>query len=250
MAVSLGRALLFRSSIFYALATLLLLQSGCARYNYYPRGVHHANDRQLTAGMYDVQPGDTLYGIAKRAGLDYKLLASRNGIRPPYTIYVGQKLFLKAKALSSAKLPISKSKREEEHAKKHGVANQSATKFLWPVEGRLSSQFGPRNNRMHDGIDIAAQKGADVRASAAGLVVYADSRLTGYGNLIIIRHSRDLFTAYAHNQKNLVKRGDEVRSGQLIALVGTSGRSTGPHLHFEVRRGETAVNPLAYLPKR
>ncbi|MDQ6951226.1 MAG: M23 family metallopeptidase [Mariprofundales bacterium] len=103
---------------------------------------------------------------------------------------------------------------------------------------------------MHDGIDIGVKIGTPVTAAAAGTVVYSDHRLTGYGNLIIIRHSRDLFTAYAHNQRNLVRRGDRVRSGQIIAKVGSTGHSTGPHLHFEVRRGTTPVDPLLYLPKR
>ena len=103
---------------------------------------------------------------------------------------------------------------------------------------------------MHDGIDIAAKAGTPIYAAAAGKVVYADSRLTGYGNLIIIRHSSDMFTAYAHNRNNLVVVGQMVKQGQHIANVGATGRASGPHLHFEVRRGERAVDPLAYLPKR
>jgi len=74
--------------------------------------------------------------------------------------------------------------------------------------------------------------------------------LSGYGKLVIVRHSGNVFTAYAHNQRNLVRKGDRVRSGDVIARVGSSGRATGPHLHFEVRRGSTPVDPLAYLPKR
>jgi len=103
---------------------------------------------------------------------------------------------------------------------------------------------------MHDGIDIGAKLGSPVIAAADGTVVYSDHRLAGYGNLIIIRHRKNLFTAYAHNQKNLVHRGDKVRAGQKIARIGKTGHSTGPHLHFEVRRGTTPVDPLLYLPKR
>ena len=103
---------------------------------------------------------------------------------------------------------------------------------------------------MHDGINIDAPEGTPVHAAADGDVVYASHRLTGYGKLIIIRHARDMFTAYAHNQRNLVHKGDRVKAGDIIARVGRSGRSSGPHLHFEVRRGPTPVDPLAYLPGR
>jgi len=103
---------------------------------------------------------------------------------------------------------------------------------------------------MHDGIDIGAARGTPVVAAASGKVVYADHRLSGYGKLVIIRHSGNVFTAYAHNQRNLVRKGDRVRAGSVIARVGSSGRATGAHLHFEVRRGSTPVDPLAYLPRR
>ncbi len=103
---------------------------------------------------------------------------------------------------------------------------------------------------MHDGIDISASEGTAIHAAANGEVVYADQRLSGYGRMVIIRHANNMFTAYAHNQRNLVKKGQRVKQGAVIARVGHSGRATGPHLHFEVRRGTTAVDPLAYLPAR
>lgn len=101
---------------------------------------------------------------------------------------------------------------------------------------------------MHDGIDIAAPEGTPIHAAAAGEVVYADSRLAGYGKLIILRHRYNQFTAYAHNQRNLVHKGDRVKAGQVIARVGKTGRATAPHLHFEIRRGSTPVDPFSYLP--
>jgi len=123
-------------------------------------------------------------------------------------------------------------------------------RLIWPVDGVVTSRFGRRHGRMHDGIDIAAPRGTPVRAAASGVVVYADRRLAGYGNLIILRHDANLFTVYAHNQRNLVRVGQRVRQGQTIALVGSTGRATGPHLHFEVRIGAKPVDPLAYLPPR
>lgn len=103
---------------------------------------------------------------------------------------------------------------------------------------------------MHDGIDISVREGTPVRAATGGTVVYSDNRLSGYGNLVIIRHGKNLFTAYAHNQRNLVRKGDVVKRGDTIARAGQTGRITGPHLHFEVRHGSTAVDPLSYLPGR
>ena len=118
------------------------------------------------------------------------------------------------------------------------------------MTGTITSRFGPRHGHWHDGIDIAAARGTPVRAAAAGTVIYADRRLAGYGNLIILRHPHNIFTAYAHNERMLVKQGEHVRQGQVIATVGATGRATGPHLHFEVRIGARPVDPLAYLPPR
>ncbi|MDX8392659.1 MAG: M23 family metallopeptidase [Mariprofundaceae bacterium] len=213
---------------------------------------------------YQVRSGDTLGSIAKRHQLDYQALAQRNHLRTPFTIYVGQRLYLWHKAPRSTYLPVPKARKKAppKIAKKHAKPVRKAAKkssraihkgkvnLHWPVRGKISSKFGSRQGRPHDGIDIAAKEGSPVRAAAAGEVVYADHRLTGYGNLIIVRHSHDMFTAYAHNQRNLVHKGQKIKRGDMIARVGHTGRSSGPHLHFEVRRGPTPVNPLVYLPRR
>lgn len=236
---------------------LLLLLSACFRtvVSYTPLpGAHEA---------YQVRPGDTLGSIAKRHNLDYRDLAARNHIRSPYTIYVGQQIYLRSNAPKSSYLPmpservqarakppvnapISKSTRVE----KRPAIKSVRVNLQWPLNGRVTSRFGSRQGRPHDGIDIGGKEGAPVYAAAAGEVVYADNRLTGYGHLIIVRHSHDMFTAYAHNQRNLVSKGQRVKQGDIIARVGHTGRASGPHLHFEVRRGPTPVDPLAYLPKR
>ncbi|MFQ5581538.1 MAG: peptidoglycan DD-metalloendopeptidase family protein [Mariprofundaceae bacterium] len=206
---------------------------------------------------YTVRADDTLYSIGKRFGVDYHLLARRNHLRYPYTIYVGQHIYLTSTAPRASYIPVPKNsragktrttskskKKTTQAANKHGLV-----KLKWPVQGKITSHFGRRGSRVHDGIDISAREGTSVYAAGSGEVVYADQRLTGYGKLIIIRHGRDLFTAYAHNQRNLVRKGAQVRTGDVIARVGRSGRASGPHLHFEVRRGSTPVDPLAYLPK-
>jgi len=213
---------------------------------------------------YQVRPGDTLVEIAKRFHLGYRVLAQRNHLRPPYTIYVGQQIHLWRQAPKPSYLPmprihkqarrhsaagktkIHKAKQKAIHRVRHGVR----VKLQWPLHGKVTSRFGRRHGRGHDGIDIGAREGTPVRAAAGGKVVYSDHRLSGYGNLIIVRHSHDMFTAYAHNKRNLVRKGERVKQGDIIARVGHSGRASGPHLHFEVRRGPTPVDPLAYLPRR
>ncbi len=223
----------------------------CSRYDYYPRGIHQdekSDEVVKNAAVYIVKDNDSLYSIGKRYNVDYHLLAKRNGIKRPYTIYVGQRVYIHGKIAPVKNEAAIKYKPTK--APLLPLAGQGKVKLIWPTVGRLSSRFGPRKKRMHDGIDIAAKEGTPVIAAAPGVVVYADAKLTGYGNLIIVRHTSDMFTAYAHNQKNLVKRGEKVAAGQKIAYVGSTGRASGAHLHFEVRRGETAVDPLAYLPKR
>jgi len=234
-----------------AILLLVLMSASCHR----TEVPHQAKNSQHRSSVYIVHAGDTLYSIGKRFGIDYHSLARRNHIRYPYRIYVGQQLLLAGTALHSRRLPgIGAGKsvhRTSPHAPpgKHRAAT-SSIRLVWPLRGKITSRFGKRGSRMHDGIDISASEGAAVYAAASGDVVYADQRLSGYGRMVIIRHAGNIFTAYAHNQRNLVKKGQHVKQGAVIARVGHSGRATGPHLHFEVRRGTTPVDPLAYLPAR
>lgn len=116
--------------------------------------------------------------------------------------------------------------------------------FLWPVpsSSRISSGFGKRWGRQHEGIDIPARIGAHILAAKDGTVVHSGG-MGGYGNIIVISHGDGLFSVYAHNNKNLVSRGDKVHQGQVIGQVGNTGRSTGPHLHFEIRHDSQALDP-------
>jgi len=220
------------------------------------------------ASIYQVRAGDTLYSVAKRYGTDYRVLGRRNHIRSPYTLYAGQRLYLRGIAPRPSYIPLPKTNKKNVRrvrkkkllrhrtVKSRGhkipgkVIHRRRVHLHWPVRGKVTSGFGRRHGRPHDGIDISVPEGTPVRAAATGDVVYSSRRLTGYGNLIIIRHTQDMFTAYAHNQINLVRRGAHVKRGDIIARVGRTGHATGPHLHFEVRRGPTPVNPLVYLPKR
>lgn len=122
-------------------------------------------------------------------------------------------------------------------------------RFIWPVPNhyKVSSNFGPRGHRHHDGIDIPAPKGTPIVATDSGVVIYSDNGIRGYGNMIVLAHPDDVFTVYAHNRKNLVDKGEKVRKGEKIAEVGNTGRSTGPHLHFEIRVKNQVRNPGRYL---
>lgn len=117
----------------------------------------------------------------------------------------------------------------------------------WPLRGVLYGRFGVREGRRHDGIDIAAPEGTPVAAAADGTVIFAGEQ-AGYGSLAILRHDGGLVTVYAHNSSLLVREGERVRRGQPIAKVGQTGKTSGPHLHFEVREGTRPRNPLLYLP--
>ncbi len=123
------------------------------------------------------------------------------------------------------------------------------SKFVWPVRGKIISPFGSiGKGRNNDGINIKASKGTAVKAADAGTIAYAGNELKGFGNLILIKHNDGWITAYAHNEKLLVRKGQKVRKGEKIATVGATGGVNTPQLHFEVRRGKKAVNPKSYLP--
>ena len=131
------------------------------------------------------------------------------------------------------------------------VAAQYATrlKLLWPVPSSrvVSSGFGPRWRKKHHGIDIKAREGASIVAAEQGKVIYSGSRLRGFGKMVVIRHAHGLYTLYAHNQRNLVGVNQYVQRGQVVGRVGHTGRSTGNHLHFEIRMGDEAINPLVFF---
>jgi murein DD-endopeptidase MepM/ murein hydrolase activator NlpD len=127
-----------------------------------------------------------------------------------------------------------------------GTGAPSAAGFIWPVNGPVVSGFGMRWGRMHEGIDISASSGTPIRAAAAGTVIHA-GWLGGYGNLVVVDHGDGLSTAYAHASSILVGLGQQVAQGETLSLVGSTGNSSGPHLHFEVRVNGSAVDPLFYL---
>ena len=130
------------------------------------------------------------------------------------------------------------------------VPESYAGALRWPLDAYVvSSEYGERWGKIHKGMDMAADVGEPVYAIADGEVIYAGDGLRGYGNVIILRHDRKTSSLYAHNSELKVKQGDHVSQGTLIALLGSTGHSTGPHVHFEIRDGDAAVNPRTVLPK-
>ena len=125
-------------------------------------------------------------------------------------------------------------------------------RFLWPVPSsrKVSSSYGARNGRAHEGIDIAAPLGSYILAIDDGVVIYSGQELGGYGNITVLAHRGGYFSVYAHAMKNYTRKGQKVYRGQVIALVGMTGRSTGPHLHFEIRKNSEAFDPEEYLAKK
>jgi len=197
---------------------------------------------------YVVAPGETLEAIARRADIPMADLVEINGLADPADARPGRLIFILASpgqapspttAAGDAPLPPT-------------LMATDGTPLRWPLApGRIvvGSPFGTREGRPHEGIDLPAPVGTPVFAAADGRVVYAGNGIRGYGNLIVVRHAGDLLTVYAHNSVLLVAQGQEVRAGTRIALVGQSGRATGPHLHFEVRAGQIPRNPMGFLPQ-
>lgn len=209
-----------------------------------------------TTQYHIVQKGDTLYGVARQYNVDVTTLSRINHLQPPYALKIGQKLALSGtiSGSSNSSKQVARQKTTPQQFKKNvvqkeqPVKNRSA-KFLWPVRGRVISNFGViGKGRKNDGINIAAARGTNVKAADKGTVAYAGNQLKGFGNLILIKHADGWITAYAHNEKIFVQKGQKVIKGEKIATVGSSGGVNSPQLHFEVRAGKKAVDPRKYLP--
>ncbi len=246
------------------LLMLVFLVSGCSHQRLDIPVSNRTRPETVMRGSHIVQPGETLFSIAWRYGQDYRRLASANRIASPYIIYPGQRLTLsgrasttysKPKVVAQASKPQPAKTTKTKVYKKESVAsvkkttdNVRVSSWRWPVKGKVVSRFSSQG-RVNKGIDIAGKIGEPVFATAAGEVVYAGSGLTGYGNLIIIKHNGSYLSAYAHNKALLVREGSTVKAGQKIAEIGSTGTSE-PKLHFEIRRNGKPVDPLLYLSKR
>jgi len=229
--------------------------TGCSTTkNYAPVRNYHRNSLNKEK-YYEVKQGDTLYSIGFRSGNDYKQLAIWNKISPPYLLKVGQKIQLfqskqTPRMASRFSGKTRKLKTKNKLAKKTLTISNDNKKVLkfhwqWPLKGLILKTFSKKANK---GIDIAGKIGQKVKSAAPGKVVYSGAGLAGYGNLLIIKHNYLYLSAYANNSRLLVKEGDVVKKGQVIAEVGRIGVKKAS-LHFEIRKKGKPVNPLRYLPK-
>ena len=208
------------------------------------RGVYHT-----------VQKGQTLHFIARAYNVNIDRLKRINGVYDPSRLQIGTRLWIpEARQVLNIDSKINKQALAKNKKKRKRALNKSIKAIkgflIWPVKGQLTSRFGNRSGRHHDGIDIGARRGTSIVAAAEGKVMFAGWGPTGYGLMIIIKHKNVLTTVYAHNSHIHVHKNQMVKKGQKIASVGSTGRSTGPHLHFEVRNDSLPMNPLNYLPKK
>lgn len=221
-----------------------LLLAGCS-------GNKSSDSGSSSGAVYTVKRGDTLYRISRTTGTSVKDLARLNGISPPYTIEVGQKLKLGGSKTTAGKTS-KKSSTQTAAARPSSSVPQSSWPpvgqrcWLWPASGKVVLPYSTADGG-NKGIDISAARGTPVYAAGAGKVVYVGNQLRGYGNLIMIKHSEDYITAYAHNDTMLVNNGQSVKAGQKIATMGSTDAAS-VRLHFQIRYRATAIDPLRYLP--
>jgi lipoprotein NlpD len=219
---------------------------------------------ELITVRHRVAPGETAFRIARSYGISVEDLAAANGIKDPRSIAVGQELLIPTVEpeqepsephlewdLAPAPGPPRPNAPSRPASSRPGGAAsrpEPATKGMldWPLRGVLYGRFGKKGKEPHDGIDLAAPAGTPVKTAQEGTVLYAGEQ-RGYGLIVIVQHPTGLITLYAHNRDLRVKTGQGVRRSQVIATVGESGRTSGPHLHFEVRVDGKPVDPGDYL---
>jgi lipoprotein NlpD len=244
------------------LLLLLFLIVGCGKQTTLAPVVelkwHSQNTRQAT---HVVRRGETLYAIAFRYDKDYRQLATYNHLRSPYALRVGQVIRLQylsrrnkayyapvktAKNTQPIRRPVRRVAPHASPRPRTQVATGNSVHWIWPAKGRVASNFFPAQGKK--GIDIAGKKGDSVYAAAGGVVAYSGSGLSGYGNLIIIKHEGQFLTAYGNNLRNRVTEGQKVKAGQIIAEMGIVGRKFWG-VHFEIRKAGQPVNPMSYLQR-
>ena len=270
------------------LAVILLMLTACGHHQPAPIEEHSASGikRQISSdGNYYVRAGDSLYAIAFNFNADPRELAQWNGITSPYIIYPGQKILLSAPAsyrrdggssavqISTVKspgqtstraitrpaetttqattqkpVPVKTSPPPATDSTSKASTSADPKSWKWPTNGPVLRAY-VAGDPARNGLDIAGKEGQAVTATAAGQVVYSGNGLIGYGELIIIKHSENMLSAYAHNKVRLVNEGEQVSGGQKIAEMGRNP-SGDQLLHFEIRARGKPVNPLNYLPKK
>jgi murein DD-endopeptidase MepM/ murein hydrolase activator NlpD len=233
---------------------------------------------RVSVSEHIVAPGESMMGIARKHGITITALAKANNIQPYGKISIGQHLTIPgghpaaerpvaavapqvtkpqtvpAERVASGPAQNARIATPETHTTTESLPAQTAEaagslpNFRWPVKGRIITAFGAKSNGgQNDGINLAVPEGTPIKAADDGVVAYAGNELKGYGNLVLIRHANGYVSAYANASELLVKRGDTIKRGQVIAHAGQTGNVTSPQLHFEIRKGSTPVDPTKYL---
>lgn len=203
---------------------------------------------------HTVKAGETGFGIAMDYGVPWNAIAIANGLDPKTRVRSGQKLVIPTMAkpgIADADDDDADAEKPADRPADKPNAAPAPVSFVWPVPGKVRRGFAPRGKSgTHDGIDLIGAKGDPVRAAAPGLVWYAGKEPNLYGNVVILDHGKGWFSAYAKLSKLTVKKGDSVRSGERVGLVGNTGSTSTTELHFEIRRKTVPMDPLALLPAR
>ncbi len=233
--------------------------------------------------LHTVKPGETGIAIARAYGVSWTTLINANKLKPPYVLQVGDKLMLptrqqvaqmtleqRAQAFDldiddlitggepAANAPARARPAPGQPPRRTAAATArlpeipgDAPAFRWPVEGRILSGYGAKSGgRFNDGVNLKASAGTPVRAAGDGVIAYAGDAIPGFGNLVLIKHASGYVTAYGHNEALLVERGRSVRQGDIIARAGDTGAVTEPQVHFEIRKGRTALDPARLIGGR
>ena len=195
-----------------------------------------------------VEHGDTIWSLAAANDTTVEQLTTQNELDSAAHIYTGQKLLI---PLDDEVSVFAGSGAEDDMALTVLASRLGGSvSYIWPTDGVITSVFGWRSRGYHSGLDIAADLGNDICAAASGYVTEADWKNDSYGFAVMVEHDQRSTTVYGHASELLVEEGDYVRQGEVIARIGSTGNSTGPHLHFEIRINGECCDPLEYLPQK
>src|SRR3990172_3635166 len=227
----------------WAVVITPLLLISCVGPNYYnvkkngEKGVYHR-----------IEPGQTIWRISRAYGVEIDSIAKVNQLDESLAIRADSYLFI-PDAERWINIPPYSVPDPDAGSSQHTLPDASAEiRFFWPLQGKVSSSFGRRNGRPHEGIDITAPLGTDIKAAADGVVARSGWGPGDYGKTVVITHKDGFETWYGHNSHNLVSEGARVTAGQVIGRVGRTGNATGNHVHFEIRKNGVPVNPLFFFP--
>ncbi len=258
----------------YFIFIILFMASSCADFAEVFQGGPKSSKpaiMHVDGTYYIVQEGDTLESVSLKYSLTIHELANANALEDTSSLTAEQKLLIPRivqKAEETTKTKKEKSNKPEKKISEQSIEPENSaytkkeetpvkdddkdtkdSKFIWPVDGIVTSLMGPRRGRSHDGIDIAAPFKTPIHAIKNGTVIFSGT-MSGYGNLVIVKHTGNYFSAYAHMSEIKSEKGQKVKQGDLLGLVGRTGRASATHLHFEIRYKTKPVDPLPLLPKR